>query len=249
MTSNARHRFVFMLPAALALIGISAIDARAEFDIGGFGMGFMPMRMVPSPSESINALSLVQAGRATMGPVSRPVYANNPNSYLSRIRDNGFTPHYSVSSRRSPGMDTARRRVSNSSQASNDPPTQAQAAPVPRPVLAIASFFNATRTLVWPNDAPVAGDLKEKRDTSDQACLMVADLVEKFRSAPITTVTDARQKLLTYGQPALSEIRSHSTPRIADAFHMFLLSLYDSLAQAAEPPDPAATTNAPPPPP
>jgi hypothetical protein len=249
MTSNATHRFIFVLPVALALLGIRASEARAEFDIGGFGGGFMPMRMVPSPSESINQLSLVQAGRATMGPVSRPVYANNPNSYLSRIRDNGFTPHYSVSSRRSPGMEGARRPPSNSSQASNDPPAQPQTAAVPRPVIAIASFFNAARILVWPNDAPVTGDLKEKRDTSDQASLMVADLVEKFRSAPITTVTDARQKLLAYGQPALSEIRSHSTPRIAESFHLFLLSLYDSLAQAAEPPDLAAASNAPPPPP
>jgi hypothetical protein len=249
MTRNARHRFVFVFPVALVLIGIRATDARAEFDIGGFGMGFMPMRMVPSPGDYINSLSLIQAGRATMGPVSRPVYANNPNSYLSRVRDNGFTPHYSVSSRRSPGMDGGRGRALNSSKANNDPPPQPQAAPVPRPVIAIASFFNAARTLVWPNDSPVTGDLKEKRDTSDQACLMVADLVEKFRSAPITTVTEARQKLLTYGQPALSEIRSHSTPRIAESFHLFLLSLYDSLEQAAEPPGPVAASNAPPPPP
>jgi hypothetical protein len=247
MISKLRHRFVFVLPVAIGLIGISSRGARA--DIGGFGMGFMPMRMVPSPSDYINSLSLIQAGRATMGPVSRPVYANNPNSYLTRVRDNGFTPHYNISSRRSPGMEGARRRPSNSTQASNDPPRGPETTTPPRPVVAIASFFNAARVLVWPNDAPLAGDLKEKRDTSDQASLMVADLVEKFRSAPITTVTDARQKLIAYGQPALSEIRSHSTPRIAESFHLFLLSLYDSLAQAALPPDAAAASNAPPPPP
>ncbi len=64
---------------------------------------------------------------------------------------------------------------------------------------------------------------------------MVLELVEKHRSAPITTITDARQKLLDYGQPALRVARSVSTPTIADSFHMFLLSLYDSLAAAANP--------------
>ena len=140
-------------------------------------------------------------------------------------------------------MDSSRRRSSNSTQAGNDPP-QPEIAAVPRPVIAIASFFNAERTLVWPNDAPVTGELKGKRDTSDQASLVVADLVKEFRSAPITTVTDARNKLLEYGRPALTDIRSHSTPRIADAFHLFLLSLYDSLAQASDPaPAPTATTS------
>jgi hypothetical protein len=32
------------------------------------------------------------------------------------------------------------------------------------------------------------------------------------------------------------EIRTYTTPRVADTFHLFLLSLYESLAQAANPP-------------
>ena len=63
------------------------------------------------------------------------------------------------------------------------------------------------------------------------------ELVEKHRSAPITTVTEARQRLLDYGQPALRLIRSVSTPRVAEGFHMFLLSLYDSLARQRIPPE------------
>jgi hypothetical protein len=39
--------------------------------------------------------------------------------------------------------------------------------------------------------------------------------------------------LLDYGKPALHLLRSKSTVRVADAFHLFLLSLYESLAQAA----------------
>ena len=112
-----------------------------------------------------------------------------------------------------------------------------------RPVVPIGSFFDASRILVWPSDAPVEGDLITKRDTSDQACLVVSDLVDKYRSAPITTVTYARNRLLEYGQPALQLIRSHSTPRIAENFHQFLLSLYDSLAAAANPTELASAAN------
>ena len=76
-----------------------------------------------------------------------------------------------------------------------------------------------------------------KRDISDQACLVVSDLVDKHGSAPITTVTDARQKLLDYGQPALANLCEATRPRGSrKRFHLFLLSLYDSLAQAANPP-------------
>ena len=60
----------------------------------------------------------------------------------------------------------------------------------------------------------------------------MADLVEKYRSAPITTVTVARQKLLDYGQPAL---RRSEPLDAADREHGFTSScspLYDSLAQA-----------------
>jgi len=55
-------------------------------------------------------------------------------------------------------------------------------------------------------------------------------------AASLSTVTQARQKLLDYGRPALKEIRQSATPRIADTFHLFLLSLYESLAQAANAP-------------
>ena len=53
-------------------------------------------------------------------------------------------------------------------------------------------------------------------------------------SPSMASVTDARQKLLDYGQAGAGvHVRAHETPRIADTFHMFLLSLYESLAQAA----------------
>ena len=44
------------------------------------------------------------------------------------------------------------------------------------------------------------------------------------------------------GGPALQYVRTHETPRVADTFHLFLLSLYESLAQAVNPQAPAAAT-------
>src|SRR5437588_152801 len=77
--------------------------------------------------------------------------------------------------------------------------------------------------------APVIMDLS--RTTTSRGASRRRDA-----AASLTTVTDARQKLLGYGQPALKAIRTQATPRIADTFHLFLLSLYESLAQAATPP-------------
>ena len=61
------------------------------------------------------------------------------------------------------------------------------------------------------------------------------DDTKQTGTASITMVTIARERLLNYGRPALREIRATATPRIADSFHMFMLSLYESLAQAALP--------------
>ncbi len=61
-------------------------------------------------------------------------------------------------------------------------------------------------------------------------------------------MTDARSKLVDYGRPALEYIRDNSTPRIADTFHLFLLSLYDSLGQAATVPRQGGPASTPAPP-
>ncbi len=240
MTRKKRlHDLVAVLVVAAAFdIGASQVHA---IGYGGYGImgGF---NYVPSPGDFLNQHSLLNASRAG-APVSNNVYAGNPNAYINRIRDGGFVPHSGIVDRRSPGYQASRWRPPQSlGQVSNSQPqpavssatATASAAPR-RAVVPIGSFFDPSRILVWPSDSPVEGDLITKRDTSDQACLVVSDLVDKFRSAPITTVTNARTRLLEYGQPALQFIRSHSTPRIADNFHQFMLSLYDSLAAAANP--------------
>ena len=243
MTSNNPRPYdllaILVATAALEL-GASQVHAM------GYGYGILGgFNYVPSPGDFLNQHSLLNAGRAR-GPVSNNVYANNPNAFIHRIRDNGFVPHAGIVDRRSPGYQASRLRPQSLSQTSNNRPAPAASsatAAVRGPVVPIGSFFDASRMLVWPSDAPVEGDLITKRDTSDQACLVVSDLVDKHRSAPITTVTYARNRLLEYGQPALQSIRSHSTPRIAENFHQFMLSLYDSLAAAANPTELASATN------
>jgi hypothetical protein len=243
-TKKRRGRYVLAFFVAATALEVGRSQAWAVWD-----MGFGLFRPVPSPQEFINNHALIRAGAGQRAP-SRNVYANNPNSYINRVRDNGFSSHYGLGSRRSPGFDVDRSRPRGYSRTSNnqpqpaiEPATDAKPPTDARPVYPIGSFLNASRKLVWPSDAPVDGDLGAKRDASDQASLTVVELVEKHGSAPITTVTVARQKLLDYGQPALRLIRSLTTPQVAEGFHLFLLSLYDSLAAAAIAPESIATTN------
>ena len=115
--------------------------------------------------------------------------------------------------------------------------------PAPKPVLPLVSFFNEARVLIWPSDAPVGGELQQKRDVSDESCRVVLSEYQAQGHATIGSVTDSRLKLIGYGQPALQHMRTYSTPRLADAFHMFMLSLYESLGQAGIPPAaPSVTT-------
>ena len=87
--------------------------------------------------------------------------------------------------------------------------------------------------IVWPADAPTSGTLESKRATSDRATTAVYREFVANGGAPTSLVADARQKLRDYGQPALQYVRDHAPTAVSDGFHRFLLSLYDSLEQAA----------------
>jgi hypothetical protein len=243
MTSRAEPRRLFVTAfVAMASFGCLSERAAAQW---GFGMGFGAwggFHPVPSPQIYLNEKSLVDASRDTHIPTGRP-YANDPNSYINHIRDNGFVEKYNVD-RREP----AYYRYGSASYPSpgQGPSRTTMTAAQARPVVPLASFYNAQSELVWPSDAPTEGALKEKRTTFDQASL--AALTEKKESgvASMAAVTDARNKLLDYGRPALQFVRTHETPRIADTFHLFLLSLYESLAQAATPTAQAGPATPPP---
>src|SRR5262245_22487382 len=89
------------------LVGMSVLvlgsnRARAIYDMGyGCGRGLMGMRQVPSPTSFLNQHALTSAARGPQGP-SRTPYANNPNAYFNRIRDNGLVSHYDARRRRAP---------------------------------------------------------------------------------------------------------------------------------------------------
>ena len=231
---QTRSPGVTTLLVGIILLASTSNSARAQFGYGGFMGGF---NYVPSPTDFLNSHSLIQAGRGQQRPEGFRPYANNPNSFHNRLRDNNFVPSYDVR-RRQPVASRAEapRSLGNTARADTRPPSAAPAAKA-KPVVPLVSFFDASLRVLWPADSPVGGDLKPKRDVSDEASLAVLEETKRQPAASITTVTDARQKLLDYGRPALQEIRTVATAPIADAFHQFMLALYESLAQAASPPE------------
>ncbi len=216
--------------------GVSSPTAEAQnfgygngFGYGsGYGFGGLYYR---SPSvDYINEHALVTA-RA--GAVDRPQNLTAPRDAYemavdsgSKMRyDAGLTDRYDISTRRDV---QDRSRVSESVK--GPVPARAPA----RRIVPLSTFFeNSPPRLVWPANAPADGDLEQKRAVADRAVLAVLAETNRSGSASLTVATEARSKLLEYGRPALAEIRGRSTLRVADSFHQFLLSLYDSIGQAA----------------
>ena len=227
MIRNRRLTGLLTILLGAALVGLRSNEARGQW--GGFG-GF---NYVSQPTDFLNQQSMMNAAHATHGPVSNNVYAGNPNAYINRVRDNGFIPTYDVA-RRVPTSPRPTRTVSPGEQMLPRAP-QPAANPGVRPLVPLPSFFDDVKRLVWPSDAPVAGELQQKRDLSDERCLLVLKELQGQGAATIASVTESRQRLLGYGRPALQVVRASTTPRVADGFHVFLMELYDSLAQAANP--------------
>ncbi|MFO0952003.1 MAG: hypothetical protein U0835_12800 [Isosphaeraceae bacterium] len=228
---------------AAALMGLAAAPGPARADWWGFGMG--GFNTVPSPTTFINDHSLINAANATRGPVQNNVYAGNPNAYINRVRDNGIIPRFDVTRRVpttsspsyvSPGERTVAQAASPKPAAD---PANAKGARAPDP---LPSFFDASLRLVWPSDAPVLGELQQKRDVSDDQSRVVLSELKSKGAATIASIALSRQKLLDYGRPALRMMRETTTPRVADLFNVFLLNLYDSLAQAGNPDGPPPFT-------
>ncbi len=222
---------------AVVCASLFILNGRAEaqfgYGYGGFGFNFQPPEI-----GFINSNSLQNASKASMGPVQNNAYANNPNAYINHLHDDGYLDKYDVGSRRT--IEASIGRFSDGPPPSRSQPRESpgRAAPPAAPSLPLTTFFDRYQKLVWPESAPVFGAMGATRLASDLACLGVLNEYNLRGLAQVSTVTDARAKLIDYGQPALQYIRVNSTPRIADGFHLFLLSLYDSLAQAATIPKP-----------
>jgi hypothetical protein len=222
-----RAKVVLAVFAAVAL-GSQPRRAEAQFGAGfgfGFGLGF---GQVPKPESFLYEKALVDAGRGTQLP-SRDVYANNPNAYINHLRDNGLVDRYPIG-----------RRYAGPAPAMPTVTPTALAVTEQKPSLPLSTFFNAQNQLVWPADSPTAGDLQDKRTAFNKASQVVLDEMKKNGVASVASVIDARQKLVDYGRPGLQYVRVHDTPRVADTYHLFLMSLYESLAQAVNPPTTAA---------
>lgn len=241
-------RAVFL--AAFATMVLVPDRAEAQFGFGGFGGygygGYSAGNVYGAQTNSmLNSWALQNGAKATMGPVQNNVYAGNPNAYINHLHDDGYIEKYDVGTRRE--IESSVGRYSDGpppsyyrSVASRPAAAPASAPPqMVAPRLPLSSFFDRYQKLVWPGGSPDFGDLGGKRATADQACLAVLNDYDLRGLAQLSNVTEARSKLVEYGRPALQYIRDNSTPRVADTFHLFLLSLYDSLAQAATVPKPA----------
>jgi hypothetical protein len=202
-----------------------------DFMLGNF-------RTVPSPTDFLNQQAITAAARGMQGPTQHRAYRPGSNSFQSRSRDPGFVSTGEPSRRRFPntGSSTSTRasvrettRTESKPGAETKRPSSVSTVPTPP----LDSFFDPSLKLVWPMNSPIDGDLGQKRDISDQASLSVLQETRQSQFASLATVTDARQKLLDYGRPALKELRTTSTTPVAESFHQFLLSLYESLAQAS----------------
>ncbi len=250
----SRHQRWFWRVALVAVMLVPVFSsgrAQAQWYGGwGFGFGGGPYAIGggPTSAATVNYLNQrsLDAGNAAFAarshPASNNVYAGNPNAYINNIRDPSFFARFDPSTRLAMEDGIARNpspRVTPRPTPTPSPtPATAPPAPAPQPVLPLASFFTAMKTLVWPSDAPTTGDLETKRDASDAACLDVLKEQNAQGVATIASVTNARNKLIDYGRPALAYLREHSTQRVADTVHLFLLSLYESLGQAATPAKP-----------
>jgi len=229
---------IVVVIVAAAAFGVGPRRAVAQFGTGsgcdGFGFAFGGFSQVPKPESFLYQNALADAGRDTHMP-SRGLYANNPNSYINHIRDKGFVERHPDARRDDParsGNGRPRPYPATTRTATNVGPEM--------PVLALSSFYDQKNQLVWPGDAPTAGELKEKRTNFDRASEVVLAEMRKNGVARVATVTDAQQKLLDYGRPGLQYVRAHESPGVPDTYHLFLLSLYESLAQAVNPPAAAA---------
>ncbi|HEY2154197.1 MAG TPA: hypothetical protein VGH33_01110 [Isosphaeraceae bacterium] len=226
------------LSRAIGLAAMLALPGGHALGQFGYGMGFGFYQPGSMSQQMLDGWALQNGARATMGPVQNNVYAGNPNAFIHRLREPGVMERYDPETRRE--MESRVGRFSHSSPPSRRVAASAPAAvpvaaaPSPAaPEVPLASFFDRYQKLVWPHESPVHGDLGPARGAADLASLAVLNDQALHGLARVGTVTEARTKLVDYGRPALIYMRENTTARIADTFHLFMLSLYESLGQAA----------------
>lgn len=235
MNSAAKRGHVLLttaLAAAATVLGPGRAEAQWGMGMGmgwGWGWGLGMGGYVQQPSNYLNQVSLAQMNHVR-GPIQNNVYGNRPNAYFNHIRDNGFVDRFYPD-----GGDPSYNGHASRARSARVTPTAARTGVAPaRRVAPLTSFFNEKNQLIWPGDAPTTGELKSRREAVDTACAVALSELKTNGTASIAAATEARQKLLDYGRPALTSVKAAETPQIADGFRNFLTSLYESLAQATE---------------
>jgi hypothetical protein len=240
MVTTRRFRRLAMI-SAIGLVGwMGCGQAQAQWGFEyGLGMGFGLGHQTPASVSFLNDHSLARGAAAA---ASRP---QNLRAPIPVSKDVDFFNRYDVETRMAMEEGVARRRFAHRAPTSttrnqtppvvSSPPSPSPSPP-PRPLVPLASFFDAARRLVWPADAPTHDEFAAKKSASDAKTLELLEELERKGYARISTAADARTMLLNYGQPALQFLRDTTTPRLSDAFHIFLMSLYDSIGQASTDP-------------
>jgi hypothetical protein len=220
-----RRRSVVTTVAAAALLACSASRAEAQW---GWGINLQPY--TPPSVQMLNQRAAARAGapRGGAGP-SRKI----PDRFEYRRQQVAMQQRYDFATRRAT---EARVPPPPSAPPTRSSPGATASVEALRPDVPIDSFFDAEDRVSWPSDAPTEGDLVSRREQSDLAALATLNQWRLDGLARVDTVTEARRKLVDYGQPALAVVRQQATPRVADTFHLFLLSFYESLGQAATKP-------------
>jgi hypothetical protein len=232
----------------LAVIALAmapwAFPGRAEAQyggFGGFGYGYGWGGYNQNAYSDVNYLNQRSLINASAAANSRPQPLND--SPL-QSRDESFYDKYDLETReamidrvaRDPGRERGTADPSGVARRPSTSSTTAKPArsiPPPPTEVHLADYFSKDQQLIWPSVAPISGDLGKKQATADLAALAVLNEYNMKGLAQLSTVTNARQKLLDYGRPALQQVREQSTPAIADSFHVFLLALYNNLGNAA----------------
>jgi len=247
------------LLAALALLLVGSSTAEAQF---GFGFGFGGWARPYTP-QSVRFL-YNRSNALTRAGTSAPKSLKEPDRFDYRKEAVRLQERYDFQNRRSLGSVSGGHPAAANERGElvrvAPPPAapagagaranaaaNAAAQPPAAPVLPITSFVNEDNEVVWPADAPLSGDLAPKRQAAEEAIQDVAIEYRANKKAKVESAAEARKRLIDYGRPALANLRDNSTPRVADSFHLFLLSLYESLAQATRGPRLGASRPAPPP--
>lgn len=214
-----------LIGAAVLLGWLAPTPAPAQIGYGWWFGGYQTPASVTSLND--RAMARTQAALA-----ARPQALRAPGR---SGRDTTFFERYDFETRR--GMEArVSRRASRPSPPAPTAPAPAPVAADPTPrrhVVALATLFNAQDEVLWPPAAPVEGSLQAKRTTSDAASLSVLKETRSRGVAKVASVAEARVRLLDYGRPALELVRGGGNVETEEAFHAFLLSLYDSLGAAA----------------